>query len=133
MAVHETFAMKVAEDVQNGFKHLPRFGRRQRPARKNLRKILLGTLRYDVDEWHPAKLEVSHFIKGNQVRMGQFSCLLPTRKLEFAIFWSPRNEFDSRLCEEFTFMALCEEYRAVFGSAQISNQRELPINYFTFP
>jgi hypothetical protein len=109
VAVHETFAVKIGEDVQGGLKHRTRFVRRERPFGKNLCKVLLGTLHYDIDEGHPAKLEASHFIEGKQMRMRQLSCLLPTRKLEFAIFWSCRNKFDSGFYKTLTLMALCEE------------------------
>src|SRR4029077_15281649 len=108
------FAVNVGEHVQGGLKHRPGFVRRERPVGKNLRKVLLGTLHYDIDEGHTAKLEASHFIEGNEVRMRQPSRLLPTRKLEFAIFWSCSNKFDSGFYNTFTVMALCEEYRAGF-------------------
>jgi hypothetical protein len=78
--------MKVGEDVQDGIKHLPGFGRRERPVWKNLPKVLLGTLHYDIYEWFTAKVEASHFIEWNQVRMRQLSGLLPARELDFAIF-----------------------------------------------
>jgi hypothetical protein len=65
MAVNETLAVKVGEDIHDGLKHLPGFGRRERSAGKNLRKVLFGALHYDIYEWLPAELASSHFIERN--------------------------------------------------------------------
>jgi hypothetical protein len=115
--MHETIAVKVGEHVHDRLKHCSGFVRLERPVGENLRKVLLGTLHYDIDKGNTAKLETSHLIKGNQVRMGQLRRLLPTPKLQLAIFWSRGNEFDSGFFKTFTLMALCEEHSAVFGSA----------------
>jgi hypothetical protein len=50
VAMHETFAVQVGEGVQDGFEHRSGFVRRERPAGKNLRKVLLGTLHHDVEQ-----------------------------------------------------------------------------------
>ena len=114
MAVHETFAVKVGEDVQNGVKHLPGFGRRERTARKNLRKILLGTLHYDIDKHHAIKIEATRVMDRNQVRVRQIGSLPPIRELKFAIFCRRRNNFDGGFYKTFTLVALGEKYRALF-------------------
>src|ERR1700674_1099505 len=105
MPVHETFAVKIGEHVQDGLKHLPGFGDRERPAWKNLRKVLLGALHYDIDERYAAKLGASHFMDRNQVRVRQLSGLSPTRQLEFDNFWGRWNKFDGGFYKTFTRMA----------------------------
>ncbi len=57
--MHEAFAVKVAEDVENAIDHLPGFGRRKRPAGQNLRKVLLGTLHHNIKQRHAADLAAS--------------------------------------------------------------------------
>ncbi len=133
MSVHKSFAMQISEDVYNGIKHLACFRRRQRTDGKNLCKVFFGALHYGIDKRHAAKLKSSHFIKGNQMGMGQFRGLEPTCKLHIAVFRSRRNNFDGCFYQAFAVTALREKYRAVFGSAQIPNQLKLPIDDFTFP
>jgi hypothetical protein len=50
VAVHETFAVKVGEDIQDRLKHCMGFVTGECPAGKNLRKVLLGTLHNDIDK-----------------------------------------------------------------------------------
>jgi hypothetical protein len=59
VAMHEPFAVKVGEDVQDGIEHLSGFARRERPAGKNLRKVFLGTLHHDVQQLLAANLAAS--------------------------------------------------------------------------
>jgi hypothetical protein len=65
--------------------------------------------------------------------MEKFSRLSPTRKLRFAILRSRWNELDGRLYNTFPLTVLREEYRAVFGSSEVSNQRKPSVYGFTFP
>src|SRR6202521_629158 len=131
--MYETFAMKVGEHVQDGRKHLTGFSDRERPAGKNLRKVLLGTFHYDIDDRHAAKLEASHFMDRNQVRVRQLRGLLPTRQLEVARCRSRRNNLDRGFYETFCRTALGKEYRAVFGPAQVSKQRKFVVEGLIFP
>lgn len=131
--MHETFPVKVGEDIQNGVKHLPGFGRRERPAGKDLREVLLGTLHYGIDKYRTIKIEATRVMDRNQVRVRQLSGLLPTRELEFSIFWSRGNNFDGGFYETFTLVAFGEKYRALFGSAYVSKQRELLVENMVFP
>ena len=124
MAVHESFAMKVGEGVEDRFEHFPGFGRRERPAGNYFRKVFFGPLREDIHKLFAAKLEASHFVNGYQMRMGQFSRLSPTRKLQFAILRSRWNELDDCLYDAISLTMLGEKYRAVFGSAEGSNRAE---------
>src|SRR5580704_13483890 len=115
--MHETFAVKVAEDVQDRLKQCVGFVRRECPAGKNLSEVFLRIRHHHVHEESAAKLEMSHFMDRNQVRVREPGGLLPTRQLQFGLFWSRGNKFDRGLFWNFTLMVLREEYRAVVGPA----------------
>ena len=63
--------------------------------------------------------------------MRKFGRHLPARELEFAIFRSCGNEFDGSFYEAFPIVAVGEKYRALFGSAEVSKQREVSIDNLT--
>ena len=48
--MHEAFAVKICQGIQSALEHLTRLPLCQRPARKNMRQILLGIFHHDIKQ-----------------------------------------------------------------------------------
>src|SRR5258708_28748836 len=96
MAMDETLAVKIDEDIERRVEDVAHFFRGEGTLRQNLAEIFFGKFHDRIDERHILQAAAAGVKNGQQVRMIEMRGALPEAELHLGSGRSGGNQFEDR-------------------------------------
>jgi hypothetical protein len=132
MAVHESLAMKVDEDIEGRIKDVAHFIGSEGALRQDFAEIFFGVFHDRVDERQIFQTAAASLKNRQQVRMGEMGCALPETELIFGDRRAGGHQLEDRFLAR-SAREFGQENGIKFRACQALTQDEFAINRLAFP